>query len=61
MVVDFITKWGPVLVLVIGSASVLAAVIAPLTKNEWDNKLAKGLKWLKLALDKLALNPSTPK
>lgn len=55
---DFLIKWAPVLFAVIGAASTVVALAAPLTENEWDNKLAKALKWVvENVLAKLALNP----
>lgn len=57
---DFLVKWFPVLLAVIGGASTVVALAAPLTKNEWDNKLANGLKWVvENVLAKIALNPKS--
>ena len=50
-------KWLQLAGAVVLGASVALNVIAPLTKNKWDNKLLKGLKW---ALEKLALNKKLP-
>ena len=42
---------------IVGGASVLTAGIAPLTKTDKDDKLAKGLKKVHEWLGKLAFNP----
>jgi hypothetical protein len=48
------------LMTVIGTASSVAAVLAPLTKSDWDNVLARKLKWVYLTLRKLGLNDLAP-
>lgn len=46
--------------LVVGTASTVAAAIAPLTKTDADDKLAKALRWLYTSLRKLGLNDLAP-
>lgn len=60
-ILDTIATKAPVVlawtVAIVGSASVAAAAIAPLTKTKWDDRLAGLLSKLKGLLDKVALNP----
>jgi hypothetical protein len=42
---------------IISGASIIAAAIAPLTKTDKDDKLARFLKKAHLFISKLALNP----
>lgn len=54
---DFMTVASGVL-MVIGGASIVAAAVAPLTKTDVDNKVAKVLKKVHAFLSKyVALNP----
>ena len=48
------------LMTVVGTASTVAAVLAPLTKASWDDKLASRLRWVYEALRKLGLNDLAP-
>ena len=50
-------NWAMALLTVIGAASVAAAAIAPLTKTDKDDKIARLLKKAHAVLSKLAFNP----
>lgn len=58
---DTILSYAPLVlawaIAIVGSASVAAAAIAPLTETKVDDKLAGLLSRLKALLDKIALNP----
>lgn len=51
-----IIEWVPVVLAVIGGASVVAKVMAPLTKTKLDDKLAGWLGKAHAVISKLALN-----
>ena len=48
---DKVLEYLPLLPAVVGGASIIAAALAPLTKTDKDDKIAKGLKWV---YDKMA-------
>ena len=65
---DFLTKYIPYIILVIGSASGIAYALKPIvekTKNTFDNKVVDGIIWFAekviAVLDFLALNPKPKK
>lgn len=54
-IVKFVTEHWDTIVEVIGSASVLAAIFAKITKNKTDDRIVA---WVQRLLDLAAINPA---
>ncbi len=61
-VLAFVSAYLPVVLTVLGALTVIAAAIAPFTKNTRDDKLVEALRWLQGKLSLLSLaQAATPK